>query len=64
MYHKYSRHHSLMVCSHMLSPVTLFYSSAIIQELREEVRVVQGYLDSANEQIQVNSFEEILIVLK
>ena len=37
----------------LLLPTILCCFPAVIRELREEVRVLQGYLDAANDQIQV-----------
>lgn len=37
----------------MLPPIIVFYSAASIKELKEEMRVLQEYLDTANDQIQV-----------
>lgn len=41
------------VCFYMLPPIIAFYSPASIKELKEEMRVLQEYLDTANDQIQV-----------
>lgn len=35
--------------------IILFYFPAVIRELREEIQALQGYLDTANDQIQVQT---------
>ncbi len=43
----------MQVCFFILPHLIVFYSPAVVRELREEIRVVQEYLDAANDQIQV-----------
>ena len=44
---------ALVTVCFLQTSIIVCYFPAVIRELREEIKVLQGYLDTANEQIQV-----------
>lgn len=45
----------MFICTFLLLPAIVVCSVVVIQELKEEIRAMQGYLDTANDQIQVQA---------